>query len=276
MGATRLACRARPPAACDAHPSQRLTIVFDLDGTLVDTAPDLTAAANHVFGLVGCAGADRRAAPLHRPRLARHDRAGLRLHEVAPARGGDPSVCTSVPGLLRRQHRRRQPAFEGVLELLDALRGAARASRCAPTSSRGCRAAAGASRPRRRASTPSPAATPSPCASRPRDICTGTVEMAGGQRGARRHGRRQRGRYRHGGRGRVPSIARHFGYTPRPVRELGPRRGHRSLPRVHAGIAEGAGALVRSLKDLRLAGGDIPSPIAIGPLPDRDRVNAEH
>jgi len=26
------------------------TIVFDLDGTLVDTAPDLVAAANHVLG----------------------------------------------------------------------------------------------------------------------------------------------------------------------------------------------------------------------------------
>ena len=30
-----------------------LTIVFDLDGTLVDTAPDLVAAANHVLGHVG-------------------------------------------------------------------------------------------------------------------------------------------------------------------------------------------------------------------------------
>ncbi len=30
-----------------------LTLVFDLDGTLVDTAPDLVAAANHVLGHVG-------------------------------------------------------------------------------------------------------------------------------------------------------------------------------------------------------------------------------
>ena len=29
------------------------TIVFDLDGTLVDTAPDLKAATNHALGLVG-------------------------------------------------------------------------------------------------------------------------------------------------------------------------------------------------------------------------------
>ncbi|MGE3712407.1 MAG: HAD hydrolase-like protein, partial [Hyphomicrobiaceae bacterium] len=28
-----------------------LTLVFDLDGTLVDTAPDLICATNHVLGL---------------------------------------------------------------------------------------------------------------------------------------------------------------------------------------------------------------------------------
>jgi phosphoglycolate phosphatase len=32
---------------------QDLTLVFDLDGTLVDTAPDLVAAANHVLDHVG-------------------------------------------------------------------------------------------------------------------------------------------------------------------------------------------------------------------------------
>jgi phosphoglycolate phosphatase len=35
-----------------------LTIVFDLDGTLVDTAPDLVAAANHVLEHVGLATVD--------------------------------------------------------------------------------------------------------------------------------------------------------------------------------------------------------------------------
>src|SRR5262245_23819266 len=32
---------------------QDLTIVFDLDGTLVDTAPDLVAATNHVLEHIG-------------------------------------------------------------------------------------------------------------------------------------------------------------------------------------------------------------------------------
>lgn len=42
-------------------PTRRLqgwTIVFDLDGTLVDTAPDLTAALNHVLGLKRLAPVD--------------------------------------------------------------------------------------------------------------------------------------------------------------------------------------------------------------------------
>jgi phosphoglycolate phosphatase len=61
-----------------------VTIVFDLDGTLVDTAPDLTAAANHVFGLIGLAPIE--AARL-RPLIGHGSRAmieeGLRLHGVA-------------------------------------------------------------------------------------------------------------------------------------------------------------------------------------------------
>ncbi len=37
---------------------QDLTIVFDLDGTLVETAPDLIRATNHVLGLAGLAPVD--------------------------------------------------------------------------------------------------------------------------------------------------------------------------------------------------------------------------
>ena len=33
--------------------SQKLTIIFDLDGTLVETAPDLISAHNHVMAKYG-------------------------------------------------------------------------------------------------------------------------------------------------------------------------------------------------------------------------------
>jgi len=39
-------------------PIRDLTLVFDLDGTLVDTAPDLIAATNHVLEHVGLPGVD--------------------------------------------------------------------------------------------------------------------------------------------------------------------------------------------------------------------------
>ncbi len=60
---------------------QDLTIVFDLDGTLVETAPDLIRATNHVLGLAGLAPVDPAAI---RPSISFGGRAmivrGLELH----------------------------------------------------------------------------------------------------------------------------------------------------------------------------------------------------
>lgn len=59
-----------------------LTIVFDLDGTLVETAPDLIHATNHVLSMQGLAPVP---AELIRPLISFGGRAmiehGLRLHE---------------------------------------------------------------------------------------------------------------------------------------------------------------------------------------------------
>ncbi len=102
-----------------------VTIVFDLDGTLVDTAPDLAAAANYVFGLIGLAPVSP--AALH-PMIGRGSRAmieeGLRLHGIA-----------KTPDEVSRLHELFFPyyadniavlsrPFEGIPALLDALLGA--------------------------------------------------------------------------------------------------------------------------------------------------------
>jgi phosphoglycolate phosphatase len=101
------------------------TIVFDLDGTLVDTAPDLTAATNHALELVGLEAMS--VAQLH-PFISHGSRsmidAGLRFHNR-----------TVMESELSRLHERflafyadnvavASRPFEGIPELLDALAAA--------------------------------------------------------------------------------------------------------------------------------------------------------
>ena len=102
-------------------------IVFDLDGTLIDTAPDLIDSLNHALSRDGF----ERGRPRHGRRpcrhgRARHDRARLRA-QPAPLRPGDgrapsrglrrstippafPAARAPTPACSRRSRVRRKPA----------------------------------------------------------------------------------------------------------------------------------------------------------------------
>jgi phosphoglycolate phosphatase len=104
------------------HDLTDATIVFDLDGTIVDTAPDLAAGANHVFGQIGLAPVSPK--ELH-PFISRGSRvmieAGLRLHGVTKS---DEEV-TRLHELFFPYYEANVAAlsrpFDGVPELLDGL-----------------------------------------------------------------------------------------------------------------------------------------------------------
>jgi phosphoglycolate phosphatase len=101
------------------------TIVFDLDGTLVDTAPDLAAAANYVFDRTGLAPVSP--AELH-PFISRGSRAmieaGLRLHGVAKSE----AEVTKLHELFLPYYQANiavfSRPFEGASDVLDTLRQA--------------------------------------------------------------------------------------------------------------------------------------------------------
>ncbi|MBO0765425.1 MAG: phosphoglycolate phosphatase [Hyphomicrobiaceae bacterium] len=98
------------------------TIVFDLDGTLVDTAPDLTAAANHVFGLIGLAAI----APAElRPLIGRGSRAmieeGLRLHGITTSAAEVSALHELFLPYYADHLAVLSRPFEGVSALLESL-----------------------------------------------------------------------------------------------------------------------------------------------------------
>jgi phosphoglycolate phosphatase len=199
------------------------TIVFDLDGTLVDTAPDLAAATNHALGLLGLAPIT--IAQLH-PFIGHGSKAmidaGLRLHDVAV-----------TADELTRLHERflefyadnvavGSRPFEGVPELLDALlAGGARLAVCTnkveALSKLLLRALALDGKFRAIAGRDTFAMfKPAP------GHLLGTIEMAGGRGDRAVMVGDSEVDIATAAAAHVPSIAVTFGYTPRPVRELGP------------------------------------------------------
>ena len=84
-----------------------LTIVFDLDGTLVDTAPDLIATLNVVFAASGSSRSTyEEARNMIGGGARRHDRAGAHLHGRTCTSGGDRPDVRATSSPTTRPHRR--------------------------------------------------------------------------------------------------------------------------------------------------------------------------
>jgi phosphoglycolate phosphatase len=186
------------------------TIVFDLDGTLVDTAPDLTAATNHTLALKELAPIT--VAELHpfighgsfamieaglRFRGASVGRKELeRLHEHFLAFYADNIAVGSQP-------------FDGISELLDRelLEALGLATRFA--------AIVGGDTLAMRKPDPG--------------HLTGAIEMAGGRPGRAVMVGDSEVDFAAAMAAGIPAIGVTFGYTPRPVRELAAELGVRAV-----------------------------------------------
>lgn len=198
------------------------TIVFDLDGTLVDTAPDLAAAANHVFERIGLAPVSP--AELH-PYISRGSRAmieaGLRLHGVtkSEAEVGElhelflPYYEANIAVLSR--------PFEGVPELLDVLRGAgARIAVCTNKFEVLSRSLLGQLRLDDKLAAVAGRDTFAVCKPDPGHL-TCTIALAGGSVERAVMVGDSEVDVATAIAAKVPCIGVSFGYTPRPIRELG-------------------------------------------------------
>jgi phosphoglycolate phosphatase len=199
------------------------TIVFDLDGTLIDTAPDLAAATNHVLSLLDLSPIS--VAELH-PFIGHGSKAmidaGLRLHEAAVTADELTRLHDQFLAFYADNVAVGSQPFEGVPDLLEALLAAgARLAVCTNKVERlsklllrelalEAKFAAVAGRDTFPVFKPAPG------------HLIGAIEMAGG------HVRRavmvgdSEVDIATAVAAKVPSIGVTFGYTPRPIAEFGP------------------------------------------------------
>jgi phosphoglycolate phosphatase len=200
-----------------------LTVVFDLDGTLIDTAPDLAAATNHALSLAGLAPVG--IAELH-PHIGFGSKAmigaGLRLHGVTMTAEELNRLHNGFLAFYADNIAVGSRPFEGIPELLDTLAEAgARLAVCtnkyeglSKTLLRQLgldarfRAIAGRD-------------TFAVCKPDPGHL-TGTITMAGGAAGRAVMVGDSEVDFATALAAGVPSIGVTFGYTPVPVRDLKP------------------------------------------------------
>lgn len=199
------------------------TIVFDLDGTIVDTAPDLTSATNHALALAGAAPVT--VGELH-PFIGRGSKAmidaglafrgisvsevdGQRLHKAFLEFYADNVAVGSRP-------------FEDVPELLDALADAgAKLAVCTNKYVALSRLLLVELRLADKFAAIAGRDTFPVCKPDPAHL-TGTIAMAGGDAARAVMVGDSEVDIATALAARIPCIAVTFGYTSRPVRELGP------------------------------------------------------
>jgi phosphoglycolate phosphatase len=199
------------------------TIVFDLDGTLVDTAPDLTAAANHALELLALEPVT--VAQL-RPLIGHGSRAmidaGLRLRGATASEVEMSRLHDRFLQFYAHNVAVGSRPFEGVPQLLDAL--LAQGARLAVCTNKlegmsklllrelalEARFAAIAGRDTFDVFKPAPG------------HLTGTIAMAGGRADRAVMVGDSEVDIATAAAAKVPSIGVTFGYTVRPVREMRP------------------------------------------------------
>jgi len=99
---------------------KRQAVIFDLDGTLLDTIDDLADSANHVLGEMGL--------PTHPVDVYRYfvgDGVGMLVRRMVPKERRDKGTIAEVLGTFRAEYGRRwnvkTKAYDGIDTLLDEL-----------------------------------------------------------------------------------------------------------------------------------------------------------
>lgn len=205
------------------HSLRDFTVVFDLDGTLVDTAPDLAAATSHALGLVGLPPVT--VARLH-PFIGHGSRAmidaGLRMHGTALPEPELERLHAAFLDYYADNVAVHSQPFEGVVDVLQALWDAgARLAVCTNKVERLSRLLLQALRLDHRFAAVAGRDTFEvfkPAAGH----LTQTIAAAGGQASRALMVGDSEVDIATAMAAQVPCIAVSFGYTTRPVRDLGP------------------------------------------------------